>query len=223
MLPMIRFYKTLRGRFNLAYGQRDLSMILEQADATTNLEQQVEWLTDLMDWIRLPVIVTKENPKGRIQSARLKFLIGFLESHPEFRDRVADTFQSILIQSKPLEIFCQTGLNQEHGFVREVFDRTFSRALPRHYDLTNLSVLFARVFYLEEDAEWISDIDADTMNALFSLFLADDNSNKVISAKLNKAIADALMILSARVCAVSANQEMRRRLPFESMSESPFL
>lgn len=222
MLSIVRLYKTFRGRISHAYEQRDLSMILAQANPSSNLVDQVRWLTDLMDWIRLPIEISRDNQKGSIQTARLKFLLQFLNRHPDLKANVTDTFQSTLIKIRPLDLFCQTGLSQEHGFIREFFDRLLSHFLPRHNDLTDLSVLFAHVFYLEDDVVWLSKIDDDTMNGIFNLLLADKGAIATVSAKMSDAMTDAMIILSARVWALAGHRELRQKLNMTSVVDSPF-
>lgn len=201
---------------------RDLSSILDMADATTSLDEQVEWLNSLLEWVRLPVDVAKEKRKGPIQAARLKFLLQFLDRHPNYKEKVNDVFQSILIQSKPLELFCETGLSQEHGFIRELFDRLVSNYFPHYSDPGDLSELFARVFKNIEDGDWIEYLDEETTNKILGLLLNDESAKKTVAAKMSDAMTDAILILAARASAVSVSQEMRERLPNKALTESPF-
>lgn len=202
--------------------QRDLSVLLSNAPKAGNLEDQVEWLESLLDWVRLPIDVSKESLKGPIQLARLKFLISFLDRHEGERHAVSACLKSILSQSRAVELFCETGMNREYGFVGEMIDRILNRISLSYSDPSDLAGLFTKVFKSEDDANWIESIDPLLWNKVHELFLPTDRDSTVFREQINDAISESLAILTARLCSIVSAPEMRKRMRVENIAESPF-
>lgn len=219
---MIHPYRFIRSLFSKDFVRRDLYGLLSAAPQSIRIEDHVEWLESLLDWIKLPVEVADENQKGSIRLTRLKFLIQFLDRQPELCAHVSRSLRLILMHSHATDLFCETGLNQEYGFVRELVDRVLGRFALRYSDPNDLSELFSKVFQSMDDAEWIETIDPALWDKLTNLFLPDESDRHVFRERFREALADALVILANRLCMISSMPEMRARLQISALADSPF-
>jgi site-specific recombinase len=204
--------------------KKDLDYILSHADPEAMLPDKIQWLADLINWIRkrsrLPGNFSEF--RGQLQAVRIKFVFHLLERHPEWRDRVGRTLVSILSETSARKLFCHTGMSSETGLVNELLDRILSRILPSPLEARDLSQLFSRVFTKGSDAEWVRDINSDSVQKIYQL-VSDHSHGRDPFFNLKQDMAQALFLLGAQATGSGLRDEvLSRSLHFENVQSSPF-
>ncbi len=201
----------------------DLSQVVSQADPEASLSDRVRWMEGLMEWIgstsRLPHDFDEST--GQLHWVRLRFLLQFLSRNPEWRKNVGRTIRSILDEVSGVELFSRTGLIQDRGLASEVLDRALKKVLPAAPQERNLDDLFPRFFRSDNDALWVENLPEDVYAGLINL-LGFDNPKRGEGAIVHSML-DALTVLAEEIAARGVSPEMRHRLPFPSVTQSPFL
>lgn len=211
-------------QFRLGWGnpQQTLFELLSKADSSVDFEDQVRWLNELVDWIRLPVLPGESESKNKIQNSRLRFMFQVMDRHDELRAKVSDTLQSILLNVDPVSLFCQVDLSQDQGFFSELWSRFTFKFIPRYSDPSELAELFQQIFRDSSDIWWVASLEAELLKQLMGLFGRELESKPIIAAKMSDAMLDASLILSSRVMSISVHPDMRSRLPRRALDQSPF-
>src|SRR5689334_19250309 len=96
---------------------------MAQADS---LGHRLDSLIDLIEW-------TREEPAGSdggLDRSRLVKTIEVMEALPAVRCNVQDTFAEILSETEGVNLFGETGVPGDRGFVAELADRVMGRVLP---------------------------------------------------------------------------------------------
>lgn len=134
MIPKEIIKVTLRG----LHSSREfgLDILLGQAPtASASRQQKLEWLRQLVNWIRADRLSTK--------TVRLRMVIQVLNRNPELMDNVSSTLRSIIRETRSLELFMNVGIPSQHGFVGECFDRLSQIFLPQHLEHHDLISVFS--------------------------------------------------------------------------------
>ncbi len=179
-----------------------LSYILESANPKAELSERIEWLEQLINWIRYSGSVSNENLKeaGQLHAVRIRFIFQIIERNPEWKTKLALTLRSILFETSGVSLYSETGLAEEFGFGAEILSRFARRILPVPPNHANLAQVFDRIFNSVEDAEWVERLPREVRDQLTSL-LYDGSALEI--ARLKKSFADdiydALLILGAKV------------------------
>lgn len=217
---MLASLKKIKQRFNT---HRDLPYILGQANADLPLLKKIEWVELLISWVRSKARVPHDfdTSTGQIHGVRIRFVLHLLERNPQWKQNVASVLRSLLLETSGLQLFCQTGLVQETGFISEGLDRLTKKLLPTAPHPTDLAELVSHIFPDEEDAVWIENLSPEIVEQIISLIRFQTVKNPFES--LDRAIRDALRVLGASISALGLSREIRNRLPDLSVEDSPFL
>ncbi len=134
-----------------------LSYILESANPNAGLSERIDWLEQLINWIRYSGSIANESlaDKGQLHSVRIRFIFQLLERNPLWREKLAFTLRSILQETSGVSLYSESGLSDEFGFVAEIFSRLTRRLIPRPPNHDNLARVFDRIFNLTDDATWV--------------------------------------------------------------------
>jgi len=212
--------------FSSAEDKTDLPYILGEARPSDSLIEKVIWLEKFLGWIRLGAktsFSTEFNVStGQIHTVRIRFVLQVLERNPHWKKSVSTTIRSILKDQSGLQLFSQTGLSQEGGLFGEGIDRLLRKILPAPLHENELSELFSRVFTDENDALWITNIPNETLGQIVALIQYDAPKPKETFLNLQQDIADSLLVLGSKVSSTGLSHEIRSRLPFANITESPF-
>ena len=133
------WWQTFRDRLASLRGRPALDTLLAQARPDHPLAERVAWAEDLFAWMRRDAPAT-----------RLRLLLQVLERQPEARQRVAQTFRSIVRDTEALDLFADTGLPQGAEFTGELLSRLVSGVLPDPPETRDLADIFDRLFMVEE-------------------------------------------------------------------------
>lgn len=216
-----------RVRSLLGYDEslRDLPYILEQAKPSAPLAEKIDWVEQLMEWIRSGTELSHDfdTSTGKLYTVRVRFLLQLLDRNPHWKTSVAENLRSVFRDTSAVELFCQTGLSQEAGFFSEGADRVLKRVLPVPPKDNDLSEIFERVFRDETDGTWMKHLPAETFNEILALLRFENPEPESLFVSLRTAILESLLILGANVSAQGLHPAVRSRLPGIAIGSSPFL
>lgn len=217
-----RFRDSLNLLFATGQLRSDLSSILADLHAQSPLEDRVEAIQKLMEWIRLPIDFDRADSAGS-RAVRFRFLLQFMERNPEWKLELARTVHSILVEASAVGLFCQTGLSHEAGFFAEAIDRVMRRWLPQPGGDGDLAELLSRVFTREADADWIESSPEAVVGPVREWLAMVADSPARLEPLLQKAMHDALVVLGATVAAIGVSKDVDSRLSSSDISQSPFI
>ncbi len=200
-----------------------LDVLASSASPGQPLEDRLNWLVDLIQWIRRPGHDTDAPPLNMsIQSGRLRRFLDVLDRNPDWKLGVARALRSIIRETRAVALFSETGLPRQFGFLTEIGERLTRKVLPPPPASAELGVLFDRLFPCRGDDLWIENLDAPTLDrfaALLSSGLAaeDDGWNN-----LSEELEDALAYLAAQIRVTGCSGAIRQRLKYQSIRELAF-
>ncbi|OFZ21336.1 MAG: hypothetical protein A2X94_07765 [Bdellovibrionales bacterium GWB1_55_8] len=226
----MNFRRTLSRHFGLEkipLFRPDLQTLLTQADPKAPLSERIRWLEEVISWIRLPFALEQRKEKKsrheHIQDGRVKFLLIHLEQQsPELRNAVAETLKSILLETDPVGLFSQVGLGRDSSLVVEASDRLLRKILPSPRIDSDLSELFIRIFRSEEDADWVENLEDETIGQLHQVLFPVSGSKAHVQEHFRASINSSLIILAAQISAVGLSPEIRERSEVRVASKSWF-
>lgn len=201
-----------------------LDVLLTTASPKDSIELRLNWLCDLLEWIRRPAdtVADVESPRGKVQATRVKFLLQTLERNEVQRIAVARTLRSILRDTSALDLFCETGIPREHGLFREVAIRLGERFLPDRPYSGELGMLFDRLFPHGEDPDWLERLEEPTLKRLTELVAGDLEPAETEWDNLQVDMEEALIQLAASVRITGTSLEIRTRITRKHFRELPF-
>lgn len=197
----------------------ELDVILKSARADAQLDERIDWIRRLVAWIRLSV-----SGHDAVASAhlRLKRLFTLLDHQPALKDSVARTLRSLIRDTCALDLFCETGLPRETGFLSEAFQRVSQRFLPPPPYDGDVGTLFNCLFPDKQDAVWIESLDADLGTRIRELFLWNEAESEAGWNTIPADMEDAIVHLSGQVASVGGSTPIRSRLERKNFRELPF-
>jgi site-specific recombinase len=206
-----------------------LDGLLAHADPREPFAARLRWLARLVSWIgrhqrppagaetaRLP-----ETPRPP-EVARLRFALNTLDKHPEWKLGVARTLRATVRDIDALELYCESGLPQQPGFVGEAFERLLARILPRDPYSSDLGSVLRVLFPTREGARWLEGLDADTLERVAALAGHEEGPQEAGWNSLHDDIPDALLVLVSDLRALGLKAPIRRRLDGRPFRELPF-
>jgi site-specific recombinase len=206
--------------------RQGLDILLSEAPSSSSpLRERVDWLGRLVNWVRISGPIPSElgiSRKGRIQSARLKFILQVLENNPAYKDSVSGCLRSIIMDTHSLELFMHVGVPNQQGFIGEFIERVSVALLPRAPDDRNLEFIFSETFRYERDAEWIDQMDPEIFQGWLELFQYESARVNSKQGKVHREIQDALYLLSHSVRSIGLSRIVRNRVAEHDFRKLPF-
>jgi site-specific recombinase len=199
-----------------------LDVLASSASAADALENRLNWLVDVVQWIRRPG--HDDEPVAteiQIQTGRLRRFFDVLDRNPEWKRSVAQTLRSIIRDTSALELFTETGLPRQFGMVQEIGERLARKLLPPPGS-TELGVLFDRLFPHAHDDEWLEKLDDATLRRFQDLMefeVAPEEKNWEAWAD---ELQDALFQLAAQLRISGCSGAIRSRIKHQRVRELPF-
>src|SRR5579862_21935 len=187
------------------------------------LEERLNWLVDLAQWIRRPGHSGEAPPANMSsQSGRLRRFLDVLDRNPEWKLAVARTLRSIVRQTRAVALFSETGLPRQFGLLTEIGERLARKFLPAPPGSAELGVLFDRLFPYRADDVWIEHLDKATLARFGALLEHGVGPEDLGWNKLTEEIEDALTYLGAQIRVTGCSGAIRQILPHQSLRQSPF-
>lgn len=198
----------------------DLTALVNAADPKAGLAERHLWWVRLMEWLRhAPTNVTGAAPADEARTPlpllRLRHLLKLLDGHPAIRERVRAMVARFWREVDTPALFADFGLGARQSLFSEIGRRARLRLLPGTPETADLAELFQLLFD-PEDAAWVVQIDAATLERVAAL-LAPDDGNAWRTVML-----DAITILVSAVHAGGYAPALRRRMDRAQLADEPF-
>ncbi|WP_374073460.1 site-specific recombinase [Bdellovibrio bacteriovorus] len=202
----------------------DLDVLLSSAKDNRQLEDKLQWLVKLLQWVRYEGAVDShlEKETGRLPVARLRFLLIVLDRNPSWKKDVAVILRTVVHEVSGLELYTETGLPKELGFWGELADRMTMKILPTPPLDHELGYLFWALFPDKDDPTWLASIDNVTFDKIVELFFYEVESNEHDWNRLKTDLEDALVYLVIQVRAIGLSPSIRYRLDKPNFRDSAF-
>jgi site-specific recombinase len=200
-----------------------LDVLASSASAGDALENRLNWLVDVVQWIRRPGHDDEPGaaPEIQIQAGRLRRFLDVLDRNPEWKRSVAQTLRSIIKETSALELFTETGLPKQFGMLHEMGERLARKLLPPAGS-AELGVLFDRLFPQAHDDEWIEKLDDATLQRFHDLFEFEAVAEERSWGELTDELEDALFQLAAQLRISGCSGAIRARIKHGRVRELPF-
>lgn len=197
-------------------GKKDLSYLFSHADPDLDLESRIEWVASLVEWIR--------DSTGQTTSAtRVKFILQWLDRHPEGRLASARVIQSVIRETDSLSLFTEVGLPSQPSFGREFRRRLFDILLPAYSDPRDMADVQSRLFYDDEDPERFEKIPPELLDAVLSWIRTGLPPDEALDDDWRRSLLDASRVLAARCLAITLRPDFLHRSTVRTIDENPFM
>ncbi len=197
-----------------------MDMLASLASPGLPLEERLNWLVDVVQWIRRPGPAEDPHPSGvSLQSGRLRRFLDVLDRNPEWKLAVARTLRSIMRETRAVALFSETGLPRQFGLLTEIGERLGRRFLPHQPGSAELGVLFDRLFPYRNDHIWIGNLDEATLERFGAMLDHGATPEERGWNTLAEELEDALAYLAAQIRVTGCSEAIRRRLRHQSVRE----
>ena len=196
-----------------AYELADCFEALADAGSLTH---RLDSLIALIDW-------TREGPAEADRApdrSRLIKAIEVLETLPNVRRGLQDTFADILSETEGVNLFGESGIPGDRGFIAELTDRVMGRVLPEPNDDHDLARLVSRLYASRAKAERFKLLAPALFHRIIAVIVPADRPE--IWAPLKTAFADGFRLLAIRVQSQGLSSKLRARSHPASVAQSPF-
>ena len=210
---VVAFLDHGRGSDHDAY---ELAGCLEAIAIAGSLGHRLDSLIALIDWTRLGPL----DDEGLPDRSRLIKAIEVLEALPEVQRSLQDTFADILSETEGVNLFGETGIPGDRGFIAELGDRVVGRILPEPNDDHDLARLVSRLYSSRANAESFRVVAPELFHRIVRAVAPVDRPE--IWAPLKTAFADGFRLLAIRVQAQGLSTKLRARSHPASVAQSPF-
>ena len=218
------FLKALIDRYAGRHGALpSLDLLASAASPDQALEERLNWLVDVAQWIRRPGHGEETLAANMsVQSGRLRRLLDVLDRNPEWKLAVAKTLRSIIRETRAVALFSETGLPRQFGLLTEISERLTRKFLPPPPGSAELGVLFDRLFPYRNDDAWIETLDETALERFGALLEFGVGPEETGWNKMAEELEDALAFLAAQIRVIGCSASIRQRLKHQSVRELAF-
>jgi site-specific recombinase len=201
-----------------------LDLLVSSVSPKDTLANRLNWLVDLVQWIRRPGDVPAESggKPPPWQHARLRWLLDVLDRQPEWKRNVAQTLRSVIRDTSALQLLSETGLPRQFGLLQEVCQRLTDRFVPAPPDSFQLGGLFDRLFSYRYDAEWIRSLDEVTVRRFIDLLHFEEAPEDKNWNTLGGDLDDAAILLSTQLRVSGCSDPIRSLIEHQRIRDLPF-
>ena len=161
---------------------------------------------------------TRKHPDP--STSGLALLVETLESQPELRLRVAQSFGAMLSEVQSLSLFGEVGLPSVHSFPREIMRRIVERILPSAIPDTDARKVLRELYRGSADARRFAKIPPDLFRRVTTVLSDGDRSS---CDHQRRDLENAMRLLAARISGLGLAPEMReRKTDGDVIANSPF-
>ena len=194
----------------------ELAGCFEASANAGSLVHRLDALIALLDWTRQG----QTDAAGVPDRSRLIKAIEVLEALPDVRRGLQNTFADILSETEGVNLFGESGIPGDRGFIAELTDRVMGRILPEPSDDHDLARLVSRLYASREHAERFRLLAPELFHRIAAALAPADRPE--IWAPLNLSFADGFRLLAIRVEAQGLSSKLRARSHSASVAQSPF-
>jgi site-specific recombinase len=200
-----------------------IDALLAAADHRQAFEARLVWLADVVHWVSTAGgAAPARDPTRPAQLTRLLHLLNLLDRNPEWKRRFALSVRSLVRELDALDVYCESGLPREAALLSEAAERLLVRLLPRNPYRTDLGSVLAALFPRAEDALWLEQIDAATLERVGRVVADGETPEERGWNVLWDDVPEALLLLIGELRVLGLSAPIRRRLGSASFRESPF-
>jgi len=200
-----------------------LDVLASSVSPDQSLEERLNWLVDVAQWIRRPGHEGETPPANMSpQSGRLRRFLDILDRNPPWKLAVAKTLRSILRETRAVALFSETGLPRQFGLLTEIGGRLARKFLPPQPGSAELGVLFERLFPSRGDDVWIENLDEAALERFGAMLEHGAGPADTGWNKLAEELEDALACLAAQIRVTGCSGAIRGRLKNQSVRELAF-
>ncbi len=186
--------------------------------AAGNLPDRLDALVGLIAWTRM-ADVDAGTDVPPVRSRLFKF-VQVIESVPAARRSVQETFAEILSETEGVNLFGDTGIPGDRGFLAELAQRVVRRLLPQPSDEHDLSRLVARLYSGRDAVERLRTLAPEAFHRLVEPLAPPERPE--MWAPLRTAFTDGFRLLAIRVEAQGLSAKLRSRSRPTTVANSPF-
>jgi site-specific recombinase len=194
----------------------ELAACFEAIAHADTLTHRLDSLIALMEWTREGAL----DADGLPDRSRLVKTIEVLEALPDVRRGLQETFADILSETEGVNLFGETGIPGDRGFISELTDRVMGRVLPEPNDDHDLARLVSRLYASRAKAQSFQMLEPEVFHRLVRVVAPSDRPE--IWAPLKTAFADGFRLLAIRAQAQGLSSKLRARSHPASVAHSPF-
>lgn len=218
------FVKTLIDRYAGRHAALpSLDVLASSPSPGQPLEDRLNWLVDVAQWIRRPGHDAETPPANvTVQSGRLRRFLDVLDRNPPWKLAVASTLRSIIRETRAVALFSETGLPRQFGLLTEIGERLARKFLPSRPGSAELGALFERLFPWRNDDLWIESLDDSTLERFGALLEHGVGPEEAGWNKLAEELEDALAYLAAQIRVTGCAGAIRLRLKNQSVRQMAF-
>jgi site-specific recombinase len=201
-----------------------LDVLASSASPGQPLEDRLNWLVDVAQWIRRPGHDDETPPSANVsvQNGRLRRFFDVLERNPAWKLAVAKTLRSIIRETSAVALFSETGLPRQFGLLTEIGERLARKLLPAPPGSAELGVVFERLFPYPNDDVWIANLDDATLARFGALLAHGVGPDEQGWNTLSEEMEDALAYLAAQIRVTGCSRTIRQRLKHQSVRDLAF-
>lgn len=194
----------------------DLSYLFDRVAVDGSLKERIDWTASLVEWIRSTSLRSKVSA-----ATRIRFILQWLDRHPEGRERGARVVRSILRDTRKIRLYSEVGLPAQPTFGREFRRRLLHVVIPSYADPESLAGAQARIFYEDHDHLWIENLPADVLGEVVKWLRTGLAADEELVPGWRGQILDACRILAARALSIAWREDVSRRAPDFPIEEHP--
>ncbi|MBL7992884.1 MAG: site-specific recombinase [Candidatus Kapabacteria bacterium] len=158
--------------------------------------------------------------KNAIAEQRLRQLLAMLQEYQPFREALSAYIERLLNNSSHLSLYAESGVQSQHGFFSEAFQKITHLILPPAHNADTLRGIINLVFDDNSDHEWFCALpDAMLVELLEMLGFATPNSTVDIFTGTYNKLLNAVLVLSHKLAAMGTESDVIVRLPKASDEE----
>jgi site-specific recombinase len=203
-------------------GEAGLDWLVAGASAAHSRTLRAEWVRQVLHWIRRGSAGSARAGTVRPE-ARLRFLLGVFDRHPEQKLAAARVLRAVLAEQDGVGLLCDVGLPRAHAFVHELVRRISDKFLPAPPAADDLASLFTVAFPAEHDAAWVAALPQSTVDEVSALIHHGlDAGDPPPFERIRRDAEDALVVLASQAQAIGMSSRVRQRFATERALDSPF-
>ncbi len=199
-------------------GRWDLTALINAADPQASRAERHLWLVRWLEWLRSP-------PTRRLHDGsspadwtlqRLRLFLNMLDTQPAQRAKLVALLQRFLTDIDTAGLWVDLGFARRSAFLGELAERLRLGLLPRNPDTHDLGELFLLLFPNAESAQWLSNLDDETLARLSALW------REACEVPARQSLLEALTLSAHHVHLMAHSPDLRHRLAQEPAALQPF-
>ena len=186
--------------------------------AAGNLADRLDALAGLVEWTHMAdAVAAKDVPPDR---SRLFKFVQVIESVLAARESVRETFAEVLSESAGANLFGETGIPGDRGFLAEFAERVMIRLLPQPSDEHDPSRVLSRLYSSHAVVQRLRTLPPEVFHRLVESLTPPERPE--MWTPLRAVFTDGFRLLATQVEARGLSSKLRARGHPATVANSPF-